>query len=70
MIEIRALEKTFDAAGRRSGPALRGVDLAMPPGQFLTVIGSNGSGKSTILNAHRRDVSRRRRQDPHRRDTT
>jgi putative ABC transport system ATP-binding protein len=30
--------------------ALRGIDLTVPSGQFLTVIGSNGAGKSTALN--------------------
>lgn len=50
MIELSALEKTFEQPGGERAPALRGVDLAMPAGQFLTIIGSNGSGKSTILN--------------------
>src|SRR5215216_5621644 len=50
MIELSALEKTFDQPGGDRVPALRGVSLTIPPGQFLTVIGSNGSGKSTILN--------------------
>jgi len=50
MIELSALEKTFDQPGGERAIALRGVDLTMPAGQFLTVIGSNGSGKSTILN--------------------
>ena len=50
MIELTALEKTFEQPGGERAIALRGVDLMMPPGQFLTVIGSNGSGKSTILN--------------------
>jgi putative ABC transport system ATP-binding protein len=50
MIELSALEKTFEQPGGERVPALRGVDLAIPAGQFLTVIGSNGSGKSTILN--------------------
>src|SRR6185436_20095846 len=27
-----------------------GIDLAIPAGQFVTVIGSNGAGKSTLLN--------------------
>ncbi|MEO7522019.1 MAG: ATP-binding cassette domain-containing protein [Gemmatimonas sp.] len=50
MIELSSLEKTFEQPGGERVPALRGVDLAIPTGQFLTVIGSNGSGKSTILN--------------------
>ncbi|MFB1030697.1 MAG: ATP-binding cassette domain-containing protein, partial [Thauera sp.] len=31
--------------------ALRGMSLEIPTGQFVTVIGSNGAGKSTFLNA-------------------
>jgi putative ABC transport system ATP-binding protein len=51
MIELRDVEKTFEQPGGDRVHALRGVNLAMPVGQFITVIGSNGSGKSTILNA-------------------
>jgi len=51
MIEITGLDKTFEQPGGDRVQALRGVDLTLPAGQFLTVIGSNGSGKSTILNA-------------------
>jgi putative ABC transport system ATP-binding protein len=50
MIELTKLEKTFEQPGGERVLALRGVDLTIPAGQFLTVIGSNGSGKSTILN--------------------
>ena len=50
MIEVASLDKTFDQPGGDRVPALRGVSLTIPAGQFLTVIGSNGSGKSTILN--------------------
>jgi putative ABC transport system ATP-binding protein len=51
MIELRRLEKTFEQPGGDRVQALRGVDLMLPAAQFLTVIGSNGSGKSTVLNA-------------------
>ena len=50
MIEISGLEKTFDQPGGERTIALRGVDLSIAAGQFVSVIGSNGSGKSTILN--------------------
>jgi len=50
MIEVSGVEKTFEQPGGERAIALRGVDLTLPAGQFLTVIGSNGSGKSTILN--------------------
>ena len=44
MIELTSLEKTFEQPGGDRVPALRGVSLTIPAGQFLTVIGSNGSG--------------------------
>ena len=50
MIELLTLEKTFQQPGGDVVPALRGVSLTIPAGQFVSVIGSNGSGKSTILN--------------------
>lgn len=51
MIEVRGLAVTFNAGTALETRALRGVDLAIPAGQFVTVIGSNGAGKSTLLNA-------------------
>jgi heme exporter protein A len=44
MIKIRGLVKSF-------GPtmALRGVNLSVPEGQFVTVVGPNGAGKTTML---------------------
>ena len=50
MIELSQIDKTFEQPGGDRVHALRGVSLTIPVGQFLTVIGSNGSGKSTILN--------------------
>jgi putative ABC transport system ATP-binding protein len=51
VIAVAGLEKTFDQPGGDRVRALCGIDLDLSGGQFLTVIGSNGSGKSTILNA-------------------
>jgi putative ABC transport system ATP-binding protein len=51
MIEIRALHVTFHPGTPLEHLALRGIDLTIPTGQFLTVIGGNGAGKSTLLNA-------------------
>ena len=50
MIELAGVEVTFQPGSVLETRALRGVDLAIPQGQFVTVIGSNGAGKSTLLN--------------------
>ena len=43
------MEKSFAVAGRRE-PVLAGVDLAVEPGEFVSIIGPSGCGKSTLLN--------------------
>lgn len=48
-LEMRGIEKRFRAFGGDVS-ALAGVDLHVPSGQFLTVMGRNGSGKSQLLN--------------------
>lgn len=50
MIALKNVELTFNLGTPLETPALRGVSLDVPQGQFLTVIGSNGAGKSTALN--------------------
>ncbi len=50
MIELRDVHVTFNKGTALETQALRGIDLLVPSGQFLTVIGSNGAGKSTSLN--------------------
>lgn len=50
MIELSHIAVTFNQGTPLEMPALRGIDLSVPGGQFLTVIGSNGAGKSTALN--------------------
>ena len=56
MIEVQALGVIFARGTVLETRALADVDLAIPPGQFVTVIGSNGAGKSTLLNALTGDV--------------
>ena len=51
MMELRGLYKTFNPGTPIENPALRGVNLKIAAGEFVTVIGSNGSGKSTTLSA-------------------
>jgi putative ABC transport system ATP-binding protein len=50
MIQVEQVAVTFNRGTPMETPALRGLDLAIPAGQFVTVIGSNGAGKSTLLN--------------------
>jgi putative ABC transport system ATP-binding protein len=51
MLDIRKVHKTFNAGTANEVRALRGVDLSIDEGSFVIVIGTNGSGKSTTLNA-------------------
>jgi len=51
MLEIQNLYKTFNAGTVNEKVALAGIDLTLHDGDFCTVIGSNGAGKSTMLNA-------------------
>ena len=51
MLRARQLEITFNPGTPIENRVLRGLDLEIPTGQFVTVIGSNGAGKSTFLNA-------------------
>ena len=51
MLKAKNLKITFNPCTPIENPALRGLDLEIPTGQFVAVIGSNGAGKSTFLNA-------------------
>ncbi|ANN78714.1 ABC transporter ATP-binding protein [Bordetella flabilis] len=51
MLSAQDLHITFNPGTPIETRALRGLTLEIPTGQFVTVIGSNGAGKSTFLNA-------------------
>ena len=51
MLEIKEIWKTFNPGTVNEKQALRGVTLTLNEGDFCTVIGGNGAGKSTMLNA-------------------
>lgn len=50
MLKIENVYKTFNPGTINEKKALRGVDLVLNEGDFVTVIGGNGAGKSTMLN--------------------
>lgn len=50
MIEVSDVRVTFNKGAPLESIALRQLDLVVPQGQFVTIIGSNGAGKSTSLN--------------------
>ena len=51
MLEIKDIYKTFNAGTVNEKRALNGLSLNLEDGDFVTVIGGNGAGKSTMLNA-------------------
>ena len=51
MLDLINIHKTFNPGTINEKVALNGVDLHLNDGDFVTVIGGNGAGKSTTLNA-------------------
>lgn len=50
-LEIKDVHKVFNRGTINEKMALDGVNLQLDPGDFVTIIGGNGAGKSTTLNA-------------------
>ena len=50
MLDIKNVEKTFNPGTINEKKALNNINLHLDEGDFVTVIGGNGAGKSTMLN--------------------
>src|ERR1700753_749644 len=48
MIEVRGVRKWIQNGTRRV-EILKGIDISIPSGQFVAIVGASGSGKSTLL---------------------
>lgn len=51
MLELKHISKTFNIGTVNEKKALKDISLTLEDGDFVTVIGGNGAGKSTMLNA-------------------
>ncbi|MBQ2747558.1 MAG: ATP-binding cassette domain-containing protein [Firmicutes bacterium] len=51
MLDIKHVYKSFNIGTAVQKDALKNLNLHLDPGDFVTVIGGNGAGKSTMLNA-------------------
>ncbi|MBO5520144.1 MAG: ABC transporter ATP-binding protein [Eubacterium sp.] len=51
MLELQNVSKTFNPGTINEKQALKNINLLLKDGDFVTVIGGNGAGKSTMLNA-------------------
>ena len=49
-LALKGVVKTFYPGSVNEVRAIRGIDLSLQPGEFVTIIGGNGAGKSTLLN--------------------
>ena len=50
MLELKNISKTFSNDSGFSNKVLDKVNLKVEKGEFVCIIGSNGTGKSTLLN--------------------
>lgn len=50
ILDIKGIHKTFEAGTINENHVLKGLDLTVHEGDFISIIGGNGAGKSTLMN--------------------
>ena len=50
LLSLQQIHKTFEKGTVNENHVLRGLDLDIEQGDFISVIGGNGAGKSTLMN--------------------
>lgn len=50
LLTLENIHKTFEAGTVNENYVLKGLDLEVEEGDFISVIGGNGAGKSTLMN--------------------
>ena len=50
LLTLKNIHKTFEAGTVNENHVLKGLDLEVEEGDFISVIGGNGAGKSTLMN--------------------
>lgn len=51
ILSIQNIHKTFEAGTVNENHVLRGLNLDVKEGDFISIIGGNGAGKSTFMNS-------------------